>query len=101
VRVTVEDGRIVDVTPLALCGACWAHLTADMAGAAGEAEMIARIAAELASAHALSEGRRWRFASSSSAPRRCTTISSRRRPDDFGTAAQGRAALCPRTLKSC
>src|ERR1700738_2719695 len=34
-----------------------AHLTVDVAGAADEAEMIARIAAELASAHALSEGR--------------------------------------------
>lgn len=57
VRVTVEDGRIVNVTPLALDGARWAHLTVDVAGAADEAEMIALIAAELVSVHTQSEGR--------------------------------------------
>jgi DNA repair protein SbcD/Mre11 len=57
VRVTVEDGRIVDVSPLALDGARWAHLTVDVAGAADEAEIIQRIAAELASVHMQSEGR--------------------------------------------
>jgi DNA repair protein SbcD/Mre11 len=57
VRVTVEDGRIVEVTPLALDGARWAHLTVDVAAVADEAEMIQRIAAELTSVHAQSEGR--------------------------------------------
>jgi DNA repair protein SbcD/Mre11 len=57
VRVTVEDGRVVDVTPLALDGARWAHLTVDVAGAADESEMITLIAAELARIHAQSGGR--------------------------------------------
>lgn len=57
VRVTVEDSRIVDVTPLALDGARWSHLTADVSSADSEADVVARIAAELAGVHAQSEGR--------------------------------------------
>jgi hypothetical protein len=56
-RVTVEDGRIVDVTPLPLDVARWAHLTVDVASADREADVIARVAAELAGLHAQSEGR--------------------------------------------
>lgn len=56
-RVTVEDGRIIDVTALPLDVARWAHLTVDVASADREAEITARIAAELAVAHAQSEGR--------------------------------------------
>jgi exonuclease SbcD len=57
VRVTVDDGRIVDVTPLALDGARWAHLTVDVGDAADETELLARVAMALAAAHAESEGR--------------------------------------------
>lgn len=56
-RVTVEDGRIADVTPIALDVARWAHLTVDVAGADREIDVTARIASELAAAHAQSEGR--------------------------------------------
>lgn len=56
-RVTVEDGRIVDVAPLVLDGARWAHLTIDIANADSEVNVTARIAAELADVHAQSEGR--------------------------------------------
>jgi len=56
-RVTVDDGRVVDVTPLALDGARWAHLSVDIAGVVDEAEALARIGAALAGAQAASEGR--------------------------------------------
>ncbi|HEY0331022.1 MAG TPA: metallophosphoesterase [Rhodopseudomonas sp.] len=56
-RVTVEDGRIVEVTPLALDGARWAHVSVDVAGLSGEDEMLARSRAALAAAQAQSEGR--------------------------------------------
>ena len=57
VRVTVEDGRIVDVAPVALDGARWAHLSVDVAGVETEVEVKALIDAELAKAHASAEGR--------------------------------------------
>jgi exonuclease SbcD len=57
VRVTVDNGNIVDVTPLALDGARWAHLTIDVTNAANEAQVIAHIAAELTDVHAQSQGR--------------------------------------------
>lgn len=57
VRVTVEDGRVVDVTPLALDGARWAQLTVDLADVAIEDEMLARCRDALAEAQAQSEGR--------------------------------------------
>lgn len=56
-RVTVEDGCIVEVAPLVLDSARWAHLTIDVAKTANEADVIQRISAELADAHAQSEGR--------------------------------------------
>ncbi len=56
-RVTVEDGRIVDVTPLALDGARWAHLAVDVADAESEADVLARVSDAMAAAHATSEGR--------------------------------------------
>ena len=56
VRVTVEDGRIVDVTSLALDGARWAHLTIDVRDGS-EDDVVARIAAALAGAHHEAEGR--------------------------------------------
>ena len=46
-RVTVEDGRIVDVTPLALDGARWAHLMVDIADGADEAEVSRAVSAAL------------------------------------------------------
>ncbi|MET0678658.1 MAG: DNA repair exonuclease [Bradyrhizobium sp.] len=57
VRVTVDDGRIADVTPLALDGARWAHITVDISDIADEAEVLARAVAALSAAHAESEGR--------------------------------------------
>ncbi|KIZ45012.1 MULTISPECIES: DNA repair exonuclease [Rhodopseudomonas] len=56
-RVTVEDGRIVDVTPLALDGARWAQLSVDVAGLASEDEVMTRVQDALAQAQAQSEGR--------------------------------------------
>ncbi|MCG6205795.1 metallophosphoesterase [Rhodopseudomonas sp. HC1] len=56
-RVTVEDGRVVDVTPLALDGARWAHLTIDITGAAEETQVPALVSERLAELHAQSDGR--------------------------------------------
>lgn len=56
-RVTVEDGRIVDAVPVALDGARWAHLTIDVAGIAAEADVLAVISAQLSDVHAQSDGR--------------------------------------------
>jgi hypothetical protein len=56
-RVTVEDGRIVEVKPLVLDAARWAHLLVDVTGAESEADVAARIVAKLADAHEQSEGR--------------------------------------------
>jgi DNA repair exonuclease SbcCD nuclease subunit len=56
-RVTVEDGRVVDVTPIALDGARWAHVPVDVAGVESENDIVARIAAGLAGIHAQGEGR--------------------------------------------
>ena len=57
VRVTVEDGRIVDVTPVALDGARWAHVTIDVSEAANETDVLTRVAGGIADAHATSDGR--------------------------------------------
>lgn len=57
VRVTVEDGNIVDVVPLVLDGARWAHLTIDVTETANEADVIERISTELADLSAQSENR--------------------------------------------
>ena len=51
-RVTVEDGRIVEVTPLPLDGARWDHLRLDVSAAADEAAVLSMIDAALAQAHA-------------------------------------------------
>ncbi|NVN84940.1 MAG: metallophosphoesterase [Rhodopseudomonas sp.] len=56
-RVTVDDGRIVEVTPLALDGARWTQLSVDVAGVVDEAEVVVLIGAALAEAQAASEGR--------------------------------------------
>ncbi|MBN8976075.1 MAG: metallophosphoesterase [Rhizobiales bacterium] len=56
-RVTVEDGRIVEVTPLALDGARWAHLEIDVGGIDDEADIIARIDAALIAAYSEAETR--------------------------------------------
>jgi exonuclease SbcD len=57
VRVTVEDGKVVEVTPLVLDGARWAHLTLDIADADSEDDVVARIGAAIAGAHHDAEGR--------------------------------------------
>ncbi len=56
-RVTVEDGRVVDVAPIVLDGARWAHLRIAVAPAATEAEAVAHAEAALAATHAGSQGR--------------------------------------------
>lgn len=56
-RVTVEDGRVVEVTPLALDGARWAHLEIDVRGIDNEADVLARIDAALTKAHGVAESR--------------------------------------------
>jgi len=57
VRVSVEDGKIVEVTPLALDGARWAHLTLDMTDTENEDDVVTRIADRLVDAHHEAEGR--------------------------------------------
>lgn len=56
-RVTVEDGRVSDVIPLILDSARWAHRIVDVSGVDGEADIVARISADLAELHSDSEGR--------------------------------------------
>jgi len=56
-RVTVEDGRIIDVAPLPLDAARWAHLEIDVSDAADEAGILDRIDARMSAAHADGEGR--------------------------------------------
>ena len=57
VRVTVEDGKIVEVTPLALDGARWAHLAIDISDAVTEDDAMACITTAIADAHIEAEGR--------------------------------------------
>lgn len=56
-RVTVEDGRIVDVTPLALDGARWEHLMVDVSSAADERDVLDQVVARLSDINAQSQGR--------------------------------------------
>ncbi len=56
-RVTVEDGRIVAVSPMALDSARWEHLTIDVTGGDAETDLMERILADLTRRHAQSEGR--------------------------------------------
>lgn len=56
-RVTVEDGRVVDVTPLVLDGARWAHLSFDVSADADEAAIFDRTKMALEVAQAESGGR--------------------------------------------
>lgn len=57
VRVTVEDGRIADVTPLILDGARWDHLSVDVSDEATESDMFDRVKTALEAAQADSAGR--------------------------------------------
>ncbi len=56
-RVTVEDGRIVAVEPIALDVARWAHEQVDVTGVTDEDGALARIAEALAHAHESAGGR--------------------------------------------
>ncbi|MGX9391548.1 metallophosphoesterase [Nitrobacteraceae bacterium UC4446_H13] len=56
-RVTVENGRIVEVTPLVLDGPRWAHLEIDVGGIDDETNIVARIDAALIAAHGEAETR--------------------------------------------
>ena len=57
-RVTVDDGRIVEVEPLHFDGARWAHETIDVSGLPDEADVLPLVAAALARAPALPKGAR-------------------------------------------
>lgn len=57
VRVTVEDGRIVEVVPLALDHARWDHLDLAVADAITEDDVTALITTAIADAHAAAESR--------------------------------------------
>lgn len=57
VRVTVEDGRIVEVEPITLDAARWAHERVDVTGLDDEAAALARIATAIEGAVAAAEGR--------------------------------------------
>lgn len=56
-RVTVEDGRIVDAAHIPLDAARWAHELVDVSGCEDEAAVLARIEARLGAVHAQAEGR--------------------------------------------
>ncbi len=56
-RVTVEDGRIADVEPIALDAARWAHAQADVSGLEDDDAILDAVAAALAEAHQGAEGR--------------------------------------------
>jgi DNA repair exonuclease SbcCD nuclease subunit len=56
-RVTVDDGRITEVTHLPIDGARWAHVSVDISEAASEAEALAMVRDALAASHAQGEGR--------------------------------------------
>jgi DNA repair exonuclease SbcCD nuclease subunit len=56
-RVTAEDGRIVEVEPLPLDAARWAHARPDVSGLEDEAAIADAVAAALADAHAEAGGR--------------------------------------------
>lgn len=57
VRVTVEDGRIVDVTPVVLDSARWAHDEVDLTGSPDIADVLERIGKVIGAAHDQVEGR--------------------------------------------
>ncbi|MDB5629396.1 MAG: metallophosphoesterase [Tardiphaga sp.] len=56
-RVTVEDGRIVAVTPLVFDGARWAHQTIDVSACDSANGVLDRIGATLTELHARSDNR--------------------------------------------
>jgi DNA repair exonuclease SbcCD nuclease subunit len=56
-RVTVEDGHIVDVTPIVLDSARWEHLSVDVTSAKNQTDVVALVSAELSDVYARSSGR--------------------------------------------
>lgn len=56
-RVTVEDGRIVDVAPIVLDAARWAHPAVDVTAVETEAAVLAAAGEAVAAAHEAAEGR--------------------------------------------
>ena len=56
-RVSVEEGRIVDVSPLALDAARWAQAKVDVVSCRDEAEVVTRIEAAMRAEHERCEGR--------------------------------------------
>lgn len=56
-RITVDDGRIVEATPISLDAARWAHERVEIDDCADEAAALARIEARLGAVHAQAEAR--------------------------------------------
>jgi DNA repair exonuclease SbcCD nuclease subunit len=56
-RVNVDDGRIVEVEPLPLDGARWAHESLDVSACLDEADVMPLVAAAVARSHAEAGGR--------------------------------------------
>ncbi|WP_018264814.1 metallophosphoesterase family protein [Methylosinus sp. LW4] len=56
-RITVDDGRIVEATPVSLDAARWAHESVEIDDCADEAAALARIEARLGAIHAQAEAR--------------------------------------------
>lgn len=56
-RVTVEDGRVIAVEPVALDAARWAYETVEVEGCADETAVLARIETRLGVVHAQAEAR--------------------------------------------
>lgn len=57
VRVTVDDGRVIEVTPIVLDGARWAHREVDVSASREEADVLAGIETTLARLHPEADGR--------------------------------------------
>jgi hypothetical protein len=56
-RVTVDDGRIVNVEPVPLDGARWAHETLDVTACSDAADVLRMISSVLSRLHAEAGGR--------------------------------------------
>jgi DNA repair exonuclease SbcCD nuclease subunit len=56
-RITVEDGRVVDAARLSLDAARWAQVSVDVSECSDEADVLTRIEARLGGAHSQAEGR--------------------------------------------
>lgn len=56
-RITVEDGRVVEITRIPLDAARWAHVSVDVSHCIDEATVLTRLEARLGAVHSEAEGR--------------------------------------------